>query len=101
VPLLMNGVRLAAVQVVATATIAALVAGGGLGRIITAGFARQDQPQLVAGALVVAALAIAVEGLMEVLQRATDPMRRARATTPGPAIRDEVVTEAGMKGAGL
>jgi osmoprotectant transport system permease protein len=96
-PLIMAGVRLAATQVVATATIAALVAGGGLGRIITAGFARQDQPQLVAGALVVAVLALAVEGLMEVLQRTTDPMRRANRVA-GPGIRDEVVTEPGMKG---
>ena len=48
-PLIMNGVRLATVQVVATATIAALVAGGGLGRIITQGFADQNIPQLVSG----------------------------------------------------
>ena len=78
VPLVMTGVRLAAVQVVATATIAALVAGGGLGRIITSGFARQDQAELVAGAILVAALAVAVEGLMEALSRAADPGRRAR-----------------------
>jgi len=78
VPLLMNGVRLAAVQVVATATIAALVAGGGLGRIITNGFGRQDLPQIVAGAILVAALALVVEALMEWLQRRLDPMRRAR-----------------------
>lgn len=78
VPLLMNGVRLAAVQVVATATIAALVAGGGLGRIIVEGFGRQDQAQLVAGALLVLTLALAVEGLMEVLQRRVDPLRAAR-----------------------
>lgn len=77
VPLLMNGVRLAAVQVVATATIAALVAGGGLGRIIVEGFGRQDQAQLVAGALLVLALALAVEGAMELVQRRADPLRRA------------------------
>jgi osmoprotectant transport system permease protein len=76
-PLLMNGVRLAAVQVVATATIAALVAGPGLGRIITSGFRRQDLPQVIGGAILVALLALAVEGLMEVLQRRIDPLRRA------------------------
>lgn len=96
VPLVMAGIRLAATQVVATATIAALVAGGGLGRIITAGFARQDQAQLVAGAILVAVLALAVEGLMEVLQRVSDPMRRASATPSAAgaptAIRDDVVT---------
>jgi len=78
VPLVMTGVRLAAVQVVATATIAALVAGGGLGRIITSGFARQDQAELVAGAILVAGLAILVEAVMEVTGRAVDPGRRAR-----------------------
>lgn len=78
VPLLMNGVRLAAVQVVATATIAALVAGGGLGRIIVEGFGRQDQPQLVAGALLVLVLALTVEGVLEVVQRRADPLRGAR-----------------------
>lgn len=77
VPLVMNGVRLAAVQVVATATIAALVAGGGLGRIIVAGFARQDQPQLLAGAFLVLVLALLVEGVLEVVQRRVDPLHRA------------------------
>lgn len=91
VPLLMNGVRLAAVQVVATATIAALVAGGGLGRIITNGFGRQNLPQIVAGAILVAALALAVEALMEWLQRRIDPMRRARRA---PARRLPDVIEA-------
>jgi osmoprotectant transport system permease protein len=76
-PLLMNGVRLAAVQVIATATIAALVAGGGLGRIITSGFGRQDLPQVIGGAILVALLALAVELFMEWLQRRIDPLRRA------------------------
>jgi osmoprotectant transport system permease protein len=82
-PLLMNGVRLAAVQVVATASIAALVAGPGLGRIITNGFARQDQPQVVAGAILVALLALVVEGAMEAMQRRLDPMRRAGRVSMG------------------
>jgi osmoprotectant transport system permease protein len=76
-PLIMNGVRLAAVQVIATATIAALVAGGGLGRIITSGFGRQDLPQVIGGAILVALLALAIEGLMEWVQRRIDPLRHA------------------------
>jgi osmoprotectant transport system permease protein len=76
-PLLMNGVRLATVQVVATATIAALVAGPGLGRIIIGGFRRVDLPQVIGGAILVALLALVVEGLMELLQRRIDPLRRA------------------------
>ncbi len=82
-PLLLNGVRLAAVQIVATATIAALVAGGGLGRIVTSGFARQDQPELLAGALLVALLALAVELLFAGLQRLAAPDRGARRVVPG------------------
>jgi osmoprotectant transport system permease protein len=77
VPLLMDGVRLAAVQVVATATIAALVAGGGLGALITDGFNRQDQAQVVAGAFCVLVLALTVEGAMALLQRRVDPSRHA------------------------
>jgi osmoprotectant transport system permease protein len=77
-PLLLDGVRLAAVQVVATATVAALVAGPGLGRIIRSGFQRQDQAQLVSGALVVAALALLVELLFVVLRVVLEPQRRAR-----------------------
>ena len=77
VPLLMDGVRLAAVQVVATATIAALVAGGGLGALITDGFGRQDQAEVVAGAICVLVLALTVEGSMALLQRWVDPGRRA------------------------
>lgn len=77
IPLVMNGVRIAAVQVVATATIAAIVAGPGLGRIITAGFGLQDQDEIVAGAILVAVYALVVEGLFALLQRVLDPVPRA------------------------
>jgi osmoprotectant transport system permease protein len=77
--LLMGGVRLAAVQVIATATIAALVAGGGLGAIITDGFGRQNQAEVVGGALCVLVLALSVEGVMALLQRRLDPLRLVRA----------------------
>ncbi|WLQ38889.1 ABC transporter permease [Streptomyces laculatispora] len=68
-PLILTGVRIAAVQLVATATIAALAGGGGLGRIITAGFNLASTAQVVAGAVLVAAFALIVEGLFEVAQR--------------------------------
>ncbi len=61
-PLVLTGVRIAAVQLVATATVAALAGGGGLSRIITAGFNLASTPQVVAGAVLVAALALLVEG---------------------------------------
>jgi osmoprotectant transport system permease protein len=85
-PLIMTGIRLAAVQVVATATIAALVAGPGLGAIITNGFGRQDLPQLIAGALLVAVLALLVEVLMAVLERVVTPARHRRPAVIGDAV---------------
>ncbi|MEU6506999.1 ABC transporter permease [Streptomyces sp. NPDC046942] len=68
-PLVLTGVRIAAVQLVATATIAALAGGGGLGRIITAGFNLASTPQVVAGAILVAVFALVVEGAFEVAER--------------------------------
>jgi len=76
-PVVMTGIRIALVQVWATATIAALVAGPGLGRIITLGFANQATHQVVAGAVLVAAGALLLEGLAVVAERYADPMRRA------------------------
>jgi osmoprotectant transport system permease protein len=76
-PLLVVGVQIATIQVIATATIAAIVAGPGLGRIITAGFGLQDEAQIVAGALLVAGLAL-VTDLAFGLQR-----RRGRRATAG------------------
>ncbi|MEU5320111.1 ABC transporter permease [Streptomyces sp. NPDC021056] len=68
-PMVLTGVRIAAVQLVATATIAALAGGGGLGRIITAGFNLASTPQVVAGAVLVAAFALIVEGVFEIAER--------------------------------
>ncbi len=86
-PLIMTGVRTAAVQVVATATLAALPGGGGLGRIITAGFRLTDTAQVVAGAVLVAGLALLVEGAFVILTRVLDPMRRRAGSGGGPAER--------------
>ncbi|MER6183591.1 ABC transporter permease [Streptomyces sp. NPDC001652] len=68
-PMVLTGVRIAAVQLVATATIAALAGGGGLGRIITAGFNLASTPQVVAGAVLVAGFALIVEGVFEIVER--------------------------------
>src|SRR6202171_327437 len=73
VPLIMAGVRTSAVQVVATATLAALIAGGGFGRYIVDGLARSDNPRLLAGALLVAALALTTELLLAGLQQVLIP----------------------------
>jgi osmoprotectant transport system permease protein len=85
VPLVAAGVRLALVQVWATATIAALVAGPGLGRVITDGFARSRYGQGIAGAAVVAAVALLLELLSSRLQRRVDPLRAVRAPASADA----------------
>ncbi|MFF8291257.1 ABC transporter permease [Streptomyces sp. NPDC016309] len=77
-PMVMTGIRTATVQVIATATLAAMAGGGGLGRIITAGFHTNDTAQVVAGALVVGALALLAEGLLVLAGRVCDPMRATR-----------------------
>ena len=77
-PVVLTGIRLALVQVWATATIAALVAGPGLGRIITRGFANHRTHEVVAGALLVAVGALLLEGISVLGERYGDPMRRAR-----------------------
>jgi osmoprotectant transport system permease protein len=78
VPLVMAGVRIAAVQVVATATIAALVGSGGLGRLVEDGLRQDDRGQLLTGAVLVALLALVVELSLAMVQRRLDPLRRAR-----------------------
>jgi osmoprotectant transport system permease protein len=68
-PLLLAGVRTAAFQVIATTTLAAEVASGGLGQFITQGLAVRDDVQVVCGSLLVVGLAVVVEVLIAGLQR--------------------------------
>ena len=75
-PLVVSGIRLALVQVWATATIAALVSGPGLGTLITAGFYRTDYPKAIAAAVVVAVVAFVLEVLGGVAERAVAVGRR-------------------------
>jgi osmoprotectant transport system permease protein len=60
-PLILLGVRTAAIQIVSTATIAAYVGLGGLGRFIFDGLARQEYPTVIGGAVLVVALALLTE----------------------------------------
>jgi osmoprotectant transport system permease protein len=94
VPYLAAGLRTAAVQVVATAGLAAFVNGGGLGEIILAGFgigmSNGGGGQIVAGGIVVALVALLVEALLAGVQRLVTPAplrtgRRARPTAAAPA----------------
>jgi osmoprotectant transport system permease protein len=76
-PLVLTGIRTATVQVVATAGLAALVGGGGLGVIISLGFGQQNYGEMIAGAVLVACLALLTEGVLVVL---------SRVLTPGPRL---------------
>jgi osmoprotectant transport system permease protein len=83
-PVVIAGIRTAAVQVVATATLGAVAAGGGLGRYIVDGFARNDDGRLIVGALLVALLALATERFFALLELKTiSPGLRDRVTA-GP-----------------
>jgi osmoprotectant transport system permease protein len=91
-PLMFAGIRTAAVYVVATAPLAALAGGGGLGDIIV------NQPTygpegVVAGSLAIAALAFATEGVFALLQYAVTP-RPLRRRTKEPLLEPKVETAA-------
>ncbi|MFB8029429.1 ABC transporter permease [Streptomyces sp. NPDC056465] len=68
-PLIMTGLRLALIQVVATATIAAYVSFGGLGRYVFDGLAQRDLVQVLGGAVLVAVVAVVLDLALSALQR--------------------------------
>jgi osmoprotectant transport system permease protein len=83
VPLVMAGIRTSAVQVVATATLAALIAGGGFGRYIIDGLAQFNYTKLFAGAVLVALLALATEVTLAGLERLLTPRGIRRVKVAG------------------
>jgi osmoprotectant transport system permease protein len=72
-PLMMAGIRTSAVTVMATVPLAALTGGGTLGRYIVDGFAQHDSAKLVAGAILVAVLALITEAVFGLVERAVTP----------------------------
>ena len=70
-PLIISGLRSATLQIVSTATIAALVSLGGLGRYVVDGLKLRDFPQMFTGALLVALLAILLDVTFALIGRAT------------------------------
>lgn len=82
-PVILAGIRTSAVQVVATATLAAVIAGGTLGQLILIGINIGDDVQIVGAAILVALLAIVTELSFAAIQRAaTSPGLRDRGTAP-------------------
>ena len=77
VPVISGGVRAAATQIVATATLGAIFGGVGLGNFLTDGIAQNDNGMIFGGVVLVAALCLATEGLFALIQR--------RVTSPGLA----------------
>jgi osmoprotectant transport system permease protein len=81
-PLIVGGIRSSVLQVISTATIAAYVALGGLGRYIIDGQAIRDFPQMIAGSILVAVLAVAADLLLAGLQKlVVSPGLRTASTT--------------------
>lgn len=80
-PLLVGGLRSATLQVVATATIAAYVAQGGLGRYLIEGLQVRDYPRTVVGAVLLAALALLLDAALGVVQRLVSPRGVSRGAT--------------------
>lgn len=89
-PLVISGLRSATLQVVATATVAAFASGGGLGQLLTSGQAQSDYPQMFAGAILIAALAIVLDLLLGLIgwlaaRRSRPQSKTAAALTVAPA----------------
>jgi osmoprotectant transport system permease protein len=72
-PVIFAGIRTSAVQVVASATLATFIGGGGLGELIVLGFQRNDVAVQIGGSLAVAVLAIITEVTFGVLERTFTP----------------------------
>lgn len=72
-PVVLTGIRTAVVLSVGVAAVAAYVGGGGLGRWIFGGIRRTYPEMMIAGALAVSLLALALDGLLALLQRALTP----------------------------
>lgn len=93
-PLILSGIRSASLQLVATATIAAYVSLGGLGRFVFDGQAQRDYPQMASGALLVAALALTVDLTLAAFQRLvvspgiSGRFARGRASAPAAEVRE-------------
>ncbi|AUW46129.1 ABC transporter permease [Rhizobium leguminosarum] len=92
-PLIFSGFRSAALQVISTATIAAYVSLGGLGRLIIDGRAQNDYVQMAAGAVLVGVLALIVDLFFGLASRIAVSPGLTRRTVKGVAIRRQLANE--------
>ncbi|MFK4729198.1 ABC transporter permease [Agromyces mediolanus] len=84
-PIVVGGIRSAALQVIATAMLAAYLADVGLGRFIFEGLKTRDYAQMLGASLLVILLALLVDGAFAILQRLVTPtgVRLARSARTG------------------
>jgi osmoprotectant transport system permease protein len=68
-PVVFSGIKTATVEVIASATLAAFIGGGGLGEYIVNGLASGDTGELLEGALAVGALALAADAALSLVER--------------------------------
>jgi osmoprotectant transport system permease protein len=85
-PVIMAGVRTAAVITVGAATLAAFIGAGGLGEPIVTGLALADRRMVLSGALPAAALALLVDGGLGILERRVAPAHLRRRFRKRPAV---------------
>jgi osmoprotectant transport system permease protein len=96
-----GGFRTATLQVIATATIGAILSGGGLGRYIIDGLSRNQPDRLLAGAILVTGLALAVDGLLAFVQRRLTPRGLRVSREPRTSIEIAGVPRGGGEVGGL
>jgi osmoprotectant transport system permease protein len=90
---MMAGVRTAAIEVIATATLGAVVGFGGLGRFIIDGYAQRRYEEVLVGGVLVALLAIVTETVLAWAQRRLDHSHRSRGDEPAPPLEPESVID--------
>jgi osmoprotectant transport system permease protein len=78
-PVIVAGVRTAAIEVIGSATLAAFVGAGGLGTFITSGITLMDERMLLAGAIAVTILALLAESILARLEHRLTPPGMATA----------------------
>lgn len=98
VPLILTGLRVSAVQVVATATLGALVAYRNLGTPIVTGFTSPDKGPMLAGALAVALLALVTDALFVLAARVLVPWRAPAGRTADATVTAEEAAPAAIAG---
>jgi len=91
-PVIMAGIRTAAVITVGAATLAAFIGAGGLGEPIVAGLALADTRMILSGALPAAALALAVDGILAIVELLVAPAHRRKRLWRGRTEDTEAIT---------